>query len=64
MRQLLLFHIDLTLTVAMGTENATKIGLNRKMSFLAKIWRFNRPVNIEHKQIPKRYLTLRAQEVT
>ena len=54
-----LFHIDLNFTVAMVTENDRQNRLNklnRKMLVWAKIWRFNRPVNIEHKQIPKRYL--------
>ena len=55
--QVFLFHIDSTLTVAMVTENGRYNRLkSKKLSFWAKIGRFNRQVNIEHKQIPKWYL--------
>ena len=47
-----LFHIDLTLTVAMVTENGRQNRLIEKMSFLAKIRRFKSPVHIQYRQIP------------
>ena len=44
--------ISLTFTVAMVTKMAVKIG---NWPFWSKFETFDRAINIEHKQIPKKY---------
>ena len=57
MIQVFLIHIDWTLTVAMVTESGRQNRLkSNKCHFELKSGGFYRQVNIEHKQIPKRYL--------
>ena len=43
---LFLFHIDWTITATMVTENGCPKNLYRKKSFGAKIWMFNKQVNM------------------
>ena len=64
MIQVFLFHIDLfDFNGCYGYRKWPPIKAKvEKMSFWAKIWRFNRTVNIEHKQIPKRYLNIHMEK--